>query len=349
MVAMELAAELSRLGHVNELLAVGVGHDGRTTGDLPALTGSVEHRPIELVRAAWQLRRWLRSHAVDVVLVHGGAALQVAVLAGVRQPLVYQLIMGMPIDQRGPLWRHWWGRLLDRCAAVVSLTDALTDETRQLGYGGPVALIPNARSAARFGGVDRAAATAALRVELGVPPQRALVGFVGHLVEQKRPDVAVKVVEDLVGRGVDAHLVLVGGGPLAASVANQVRRDGLVDRVSLLGHREDVEQILAAIDLLVLPSDGEGMPGVVIEAQMAGCPVVSFPVGGVGEIVADGRSGVVLAAHDPAAMADEVARLLADATMREAMSVVARRLSERFTMTSAAERYDRMLRVAVEL
>ncbi len=349
MVAIELAAELSRLGHSNELLAVGVGHDGRTTSDLRALTGSVEHRPAELVRAAWQLRRWFRSHTVDVVLVHGGAALQVAVMAGVRGPLVYQLIMGMPIDERGPLWRRWWGRLLDRCSAVVSLTDVLTAETRHLGYRGPVALIPNARNADRFSGVDRAAAATALRAELRVPPLRPMVGFVGHLVEQKRPDVAVRVLEVLVGRGIDAHLVLVGGGPLAAPVADQVQRGGLGDRVSLLGHRDDVEQVLAAVDLLILPSDGEGMPGVAIEAQMAGCPVVSFPVGGVSEIVVDGQTGVILATHDPVAMADEVARLLGDAPGRASMSVAARKLSERFTMASAAERYDRVLQVAVEL
>ncbi len=240
------------------------------------------------------MRRSLGREPADVVLAHGGAALQVAAVGGRGLPLVHQLIMGMPIHDRGRLWHLWWGRLLGRCAAVVSLTDALTDEVRTLGYRGPVELIANARSTARFDGLSRADEAARLRAELGLEPEVPLLGFVGHLVAQKRPDVAVEVADRLRTLGVDAHLVVVGGGPLAADVAAQVERLDLAHRVSLLGHRPDVARVLGGVDLLVLPSDSEGMPGVAIEAQMARCPVVAFPVGGVAEVVATGESGLVL-------------------------------------------------------
>lgn len=346
LVALELARELDGLGHRNRLLAVGAGHEGGTVDDLPALTGAVRQHPGELVVAAWKLRRSLRGQPADVVLAHGGAALQVAVLGGRGRPLVHQLIMGMPVRERGRLWHRWWRHLLGRCDAVVSLTDALTAEVRSLGYRGPVELIANARSTARFEGLDRVEAAARLRSEVGVDDGTPLVGFVGHLVTQKRPDVAVEVVGRLRDRGVPAHLVLAGGGPLADEVATLVDRLALADRVALLGHRPDVEQVLAGVDLLVLPSDDEGMPGVAIEAQMAGCPVVAFPVGGVAEVVGHGETGLVLADHDPGAMADAVADLLADPDELVAMGAAARVRSQRFSMATAAQRYDRILRAA---
>ncbi|HMS88115.1 MAG TPA: glycosyltransferase family 4 protein [Acidimicrobiales bacterium] len=347
LVALELAHELERFGHRSRLLAVGPGHEGGTEPDLPVLSGAARQHPVALAGAAWRLRRSLGREPADVVLAHGGAALQVAAVGGRGLPLVHQLIMGMPIHDRGRLWHFWWGRLLGRCAAVVSLTDALTDEVRTLGYRGPVELIANARSTARFDGLSRADEAARLRAELGLEPEVPLLGFVGHLVAQKRPDVAVEVADRLRTLGVDAHLVVVGGGPLATDVAAQVQRLDLARRVSLLGHRPDVARVLAGVDLLLLPSDSEGMPGVAIEAQMAGCPVVAFPVGGVAEVVATGESGLVLSDHDPGAMAEAVAKLLGDPERLVAMGAAARVRSEAFSMATAAERYHRVLTAAV--
>jgi glycosyltransferase involved in cell wall biosynthesis len=346
LVALELARELEHFGHHSRLLAVGPGHEGGTESDLPTLTAAVRQHPLALAVAARRLRRSRRGQPADVVLAHGGAALQVAVIGGGGGPLVHQLIMGMPVGQRGWLWHRWWRHLLGRCDAVVSLTDALTAEVRSLGYRGPVEVIANARSTARFDGLDRADAAQRLRAELGVAAEVPLVGFVGHLVHQKRPDLAVDVVRRLRDQGVPAHLAMVGGGPLASEVAAQVDRLSLADRVSLLGHRPDVEQVLGGVDLLVLPSDDEGMPGVAIEAQMAGCPVVAFPVGGVTEVVGHGETGLVLADHDPAAMAEAVAKLVADPAGLAAMGVAARLRAQVFSMAAAAERYHRVLTAA---
>jgi glycosyltransferase involved in cell wall biosynthesis len=345
LVAIELAEALEVHGHESRILAVGPGHEGGTDPAIPVLTGFVRQHPGALVVAGWRLRRELRATPVDVVLAHGGSPLQVAVLASVprRRPIVYQLIMGMPLDARGRLWHRWWGWLLGRCAAVVSLTDALTAEVRGLGYAGPVRLVPNARRAERFHAVDRVAAAAALRGELGLEPDAPVVGFVGHLVDQKRPDVAVEVLADLRRRGVPAHLVVVGSGPNEAALRARIDQLGLADHVTLAGHRSDVESVLGGIDLLVLTSDDEGMPGVVIEAQMAGCPVVTFPVGGVAEVLEHGTTGVVLADHDPGAMAEAVATLLGDPDERSRMVAAARERSERFTMARAAVAYHEVL------
>ena len=347
--ALELASELDAYGHTSELLAVGPGRDGGTEAELETIVDAVDHSPLVLARAALRLRRRLRRQGVDVVLAHGGSGLQVVCLASLglarrdRPAIVYQLIMGMPVDERGRIWARWLRHILNRSAAVVSLTDALSAEVRGLGYRGPIRLVANARISDRFTAVDRAEATSTLRSEIGVATSTALLGFVGHLVEQKRPDVAVEVVRLLVAMGLDVHLVVVGDGVLAVDLREQIRRDGLGDVVTLLGHRDDVEHVLGGVDLVLLTSSSEGMPGVAIEAQMAGCPVVSFPVGGVSEVVCHGETGVVLQSHDPAAMADEVRRLLHDQPTLALMGKEARERSERFTMSRAGLAYHEVL------
>jgi len=342
-VALELASELDAYGHRSRIVAVGRGHEGETVDDVPPLVGSVRQGPTVLLLAAWRLRRSLRRDDFDLILAHGGAALQVGVLGGGGLPVVNQLIMGMPLDRRGPVWHLWWRWLMRRCDAVVSLTDALTREVRDLGFRGAVELVPNARRTARFEGLDRQAEADRLRRDLGIGPGQHVIGFVGHLGRQKRPDLAVEVMSELSARGVPVHLVMAGKGPMASGVERLVAELGLEDRVHLLGHVDDVEHVLAGIDVMVLTSDDEGMPGVVIEAQMAGCPVVSFPVGGIHDLVVHGESGVVLDGHDPAAMAEVVAGLLDDPSRLARMSEAARVASSAFSMAAVVERYQGVL------
>lgn len=349
--ASELADALVPLGHESRLIAVGPGHEGGRDLSIPTLTASIRQHPLVLLRGARALRSELRSQPVDVILAHGGSALQVAAMATIGRPvsIVHQLIMGMPIDQRGPIWHRWWRWLLGRCDAVVSLTEELSAEVRGLGYTGPIELIANARDQRRFQAIDRPVARRTLREALDLDDHVHLIGFVGHLVDQKRPDVAVDVLRRVRNHGVDAHLLVVGGGPNEAALKDQVRTSGVEKYVTLAGHRPDVAGPLAGMDLLLLTSDGEGMPGVAIEAQMAGCPVVSFPVGGASEVVEDGVTGIVLGEHDASVMASEVVRLLESGDALEAMATAAQARSEMFSMERAAQIYQRVLAGATSI
>jgi glycosyltransferase involved in cell wall biosynthesis len=348
LVALELARELERFGHSSSFWAVGPGHEGGTVADLPVLTGAVRQSPLAIALAAARLRRAVGVADADVILAHGGSALQVAVLGGRRRPVVNQLIMGMPVAERGRCWRWWWRLVFGRTVAIISLTPELTAEVRALAFEGPVELIPNTRSSVRFDTIDRELEAGRLRSRLGLPSDAVLVGFVGHFVDQKRPDVAVEVVAALAERGVEVHLVMAGEGPRSGAVKLQVGKAGLAERVHLLGHVSEVEQVLGGIDLLILTSDGEGMPGVAIEAQMAGCPVVSFPVGGVAAVVANGETGLVLASHEVTAMADAVSGLLADRERLDGMGRAARLRAARFSMAVAGERYRGVLEAVVD-
>jgi glycosyltransferase involved in cell wall biosynthesis len=343
--AMELADELGRLGHRNRLVALGPALDGGRDSQLAPLGHSSRQGPLELATLAWRLRCLLDGDTTDVVLAHGSWPAAVAALAVPRRgPLVaWQRILGLPDKVWTGARRRWWESVARRVDVAIALTDDQVVEMRRLGLRGPVWVIPNFRKPDRFRAIDRATASAHLRAEVGVPDGVPLIGFVGHLVQQKRADRALDVLALLGARGCAAHLVIAGTGSLRPGLEARAQRLGVADAVTFLGHRNDVEWVLAGVDLAVLTSDTECMPGVSIEALMAGCPMVTVPVSGVADVVEDGVTGVVLENFEPAAMADAVARLLADAELRAAMARAARSRTDRFSASTAAAIYAERL------
>ncbi len=344
LVAIELADELDGLGHANEVLALGPSTDGGQETGLVPLVGSPGVGLRELVTRAYRIRGLVLGDRFDVVIAHGGWAAQVVAVAAAsgrgRAVLAWQRILNFPPQ----LWRRgrrpWWRLVSRQFDAAVTLTEEMEQELRDLHFEGPIWTIPNARKPDRFAVIDRHDEAARLRAEVGVGPDTRLIGFVGHLVTQKRPDRAVACVASVVRSGVDAHLVLAGEGPLHPVLEAQVAQLGVVERVTFLGHRSDIERVLGGVELLLLTSDAEGIPGVAIESLMAGCPVVSYPVGGVAKVVDDGTTGVVLSRPDAALMSRAVVSLLTDDARRLAMGDAGRRASTRFTSASTAKLYE---------
>jgi glycosyltransferase involved in cell wall biosynthesis len=349
--AMELADELERLGHGNRVVALGPALDGGREQGLQPLGRSWKEGPPELVSLARRLRRVLADEPVDVVVAHGGWPAQVAALAvGRRRPLlVWQRILGLPDKVWDPVRRRWWGMIVRRFDAGVALTDEQAAELRRLGFRKPVWVIPNFRKPDRFRDLDRVEAAARLRAEVGAPEGVPLIGFVGHLVDQKRADRALEVLALLPAQGCRAHLVVAGTGALRPELEACAERMGVAGAVTFLGHRADVESVFGGVDVALLTSDAEGIPGVAIEALMAGCPMVSVPVGGVAEVIEHGHTGLVLDGFEPVEMAAAVARLLADGDTLATMSRASRLRTGRFTAAAAASVYaDRLSAVLAE-
>jgi glycosyltransferase involved in cell wall biosynthesis len=345
MVALELAHELSTRGHDNRLLALRAGFDGGVDSELPLISERPRGGPVAMLQGARDLRRGLALEPVDVVLAHGGEAAQVAAVGVSRKSakIVWQRILGFPPSvTRAPL--AWWFRAVARrCDGAFALTEHLERELRTLGYTGDVWVVPNFRRTERFANLDHERCAAALRRELKVDDATPLIGFAGHLVPQKRPERAVVALEQVHNLDIPAHLVVAGDGPLRNELATQVRGRGLTQHVTLLGHRRDLERVLAGLDLLVVTSEAEGIPGVVIEAQLSGCPVVTFPVGAVGDVVEDGVSGVVLDRADTGLLAEEVARLLGDADRLVRMREAATKAGARYSADRVVDRYEEIL------
>lgn len=321
-------------------------------GDLE-LAGRADH-PAERF-PGWQpglLRRLLAeidSFAPDVVQVNGSRSVKYGSLARrLRRrsgwALVYRSI-GTPTDWlRGPLHRFLYYHLVisavDGAVAVSEATRLSLDREYRLRV--PVAVIPRGVDLARLAPrVSRAE----MRRRLATPEDRPVMLYVGSLSTEKRPDRLLRVAAEAVriwrpgAEGPAAELWLVGDGPLRAKVEHASREVPAALRVHLAGSCEDVASFLAAADLLLLTSDTEGSPGVVLEAGASALPAAALEVGGVGELIEDGKTGVLAPAGDEAALTYRVAELLADSASRRALGARARRRAEElYTLDRVADR-----------
>jgi L-malate glycosyltransferase len=165
--------------------------------------------------------------------------------------------------------------------------------------------------------IDRVHARAGLK---GVRPRALLLGVVAQLTPWKGQDTAIEALRLLRQQGVDAHLLLIGSAKFLSPSArfdneayvNELRQRvsaaGLEDRVSWLGEREDVPELVSALDVLLLPSWEEPFGRALIEAMAVRVPVVATSVGGPPEIVSDGQEGFLVAPREPEAWAEAIAR-----------------------------------------
>jgi glycosyltransferase involved in cell wall biosynthesis len=345
-VAIELADELDALGHHNQVVALVQAFDGGVEERLPPLVESKSVNARTMLQSGWRLRRMLDTWPADVVIAHGGWAAQVAAI-GLRRRhgrRVWQRILGIPDRAWHGARRIYWRFIARRFDAAVVISSELEDEMNRLGYTNPVWRIPNARNPARFNAVDRETAAKQLRTELDLGDNDFVVAFVGHLVRQKQPAVAVDVVASMLENGCPVHLLIAGDGPLRASVEQRVAQRGISSSVTLLGHRDDLESIYGGADVVMITSESEGVPGVAIEAQMTGCPVITFAVGSVTDVIEHDVTGVVVEKPDVDVMARAAAELLADVPTRRVMSTAAREHSAAYSTARTAVTYDECLR-----
>jgi glycosyltransferase involved in cell wall biosynthesis len=284
-----------------------------------------------------------------VVQANGAATLKYLATARVlmrgRWPLLYRAI-GMPSywrrdPIRAALYRGWF-RQADVVVAVCQraadeLVHAVGLPSRQ------VRVIPNGVDAAPFL-AEPAGARARVRAEARVEPGEVVIAHVGSLSPEKNQRALIRLTGALRDRGLPARLWLIGDGPQRPSIEAWVREAALGERVWMPGVRQDVADLLAGADLLVLPSLTEGMPAAAIEAGLSGLPVVAYRVGGIEEVVQHARTGVLVAPDDEAALEAEVARLALDRDLRSAMGAAARAACQAFEIGRIAVQYAEVYR-----
>jgi 2-deoxystreptamine N-acetyl-D-glucosaminyltransferase/2-deoxystreptamine glucosyltransferase len=162
------------------------------------------------------------------------------------------------------------------------------------------------------------------------------IGYVGRLASQKRADLLVQAFHRMRR---PACLVLVGSGPEAPRIRHLVVQGPSADRITMAGFVEHtaIPAVLAALDVLVLPSAYEEMGSILVEAMAAGLPVVATAVGGIPEVVRDGETGVLVPPADVAALAEALDRLVADPGLRARLSDGARARAGAYSWPRLAE------------
>lgn len=194
---------------------------------------------------------------------------------------------------------------------------------------GKVSVIPNGVDLGRFIATRSNSRSAGrLRAELGIADTAQIVGFVGRLTPQKGVSHLIAATAPLLREHPDLHVVIVGDGPLRRRLEDEAAKDSN-GRIHFIGERQDVPEVLAAFDLLAVPSEWEPFGIVNVEAMACGIPVVAFDVGGIPEIVQADVTGILAPKGDDQALANAIARLLADNDARRGMGEAGRHRAER--------------------
>lgn len=300
------------------------------------------------LHAVYRLFRLLRRERFQVIetLSHFSNILGIPVAAWAGVPVRIS-------SQHLPL--HRFSRLiiaLERWITNSFLTTkrvAVSQETARICiedgkmHHGKIVVIPN--------GVDvpimlddtaRQTYKSGLCAALHIPPDAFLCITVARLHPQKGHQYLLEAAQTLRSRH-NVHFLLAGEGVQQDHIERQVTALGLADAVHLLGSRDDVPQLLQVCDMFVLPSLYEGMPLTVIEAMMAGLPVIATSVNGTCEIVDDGETGVLVPPADVDALSSAVERLIVDSDFRQKLGYQGQQhaLSE-FSSQKMCEDYERL-------
>jgi glycosyltransferase involved in cell wall biosynthesis len=281
------------------------------------------------------LRSW-QPHLLSSFMYHANL---MGRLAG-RWAGVPLLVTSIRSERNGSPGQDWLMRLtnwMDHCQTTNS--QQVADSLRQRGLLSPgkSRVIPN--------GIDPDALTASaaervrLRGELKLEQNEFVWLAIGRLLPQKDYPTLLEAFAPL-GRH-PARLLIAGRGPLLAELQQQVDRLGVSSQTVFLGVRQDIASLLAAADGFVLSSAWEGMPNVVMEALAAAKPVVSTRVGGVAELVQDGKTGWLVPARDPKALSQAMHRLMTlSETERQRMGWAGREhLRAHFGLEAMAHRW----------
>jgi glycosyltransferase involved in cell wall biosynthesis len=175
-------------------------------------------------------------------------------------------------------------------------------------------------------------------------PRRAegpVIGAVGRLSPEKGFDVAIRALSDVPG----ATFVLVGDGSERERLEALARETGVAERVEFAGWSEEARRYLPGFDVFVLPSRQEGFPLAVVEAMLAGVPVVAADVGSVSEAVVEAETGFLVARDDPAALADRLRHLISDPQLAQKLGRSGReRAQANFTAEAMARSFEQLYR-----
>ncbi len=171
-----------------------------------------------------------------------------------------------------------------------------------------------------------------VRQELEIADKPLVLGMVGRMHAVKGHRALLEMLPRIVQHCPDVLLVLVGDGPERGACEELVDRLGVRSRVKFLGSRGDVPRVLAALDLVLMPSQSEGLGLAAIEGLAAGKPVIAFAVGGLREVVSDGVNGRLVPPGDSDAFVSAVVETIRDPARLAQYSAGALRGSERFSV-----------------
>ncbi len=359
---VQLVAQLDRRRFLPTLISADglLAPAARQIPDLPVVVLPSLRRAIHPAAdcaAFRQLVAFIRRGRFDIVHTHSSKAGILGRWAAhlAKTPVILHTIHGFAFHSFQPPGVRWAYQGLERLTARI--TDgliAVSARDREAGLRAGIGR-PAQYRLIRYG-IERApfgvpGARPAVRRALGLAPDQPVIGTVACLKPQKAPLDFVRACALIRRQIPGAQFLLVGDGALRPRVERLRRHLGLDDSLHLLGWREDVPRLLGAMDVFVLASRWEGLPIACLEAMASGLPIVATQAGGIPEVVAHGRNGLLVPVAQPVRLAESVARLWKDTNLARRMGEQNRQtLDDTFTverMVAQTEQfYDELLQEA---
>lgn len=291
-----------------------------------------------------QAKRVLADWRPDVVHTHQLVTLLYAGIAAkwLRVPAVIHTEHGRE-KYTSRLRTRLLGRIAGRCCDRFF---CLTAEMAGRVQGARI--VPERKLGLIENGIDLDAFSAELydgprlRMELGIPPAAPVIGTVGRLTEIKRQDVLIRAFAQVQKRFELARLLLVGDGPRRPELEALVREMHLEGSVHFVGYQPHSGPYLKAMDVFALTSRSEGMPQAVLEAAAMGLPVIGSRVGGIPEVVEEGRTGLLFEVGNHTELAECICDLLCDREKARAFGAAGQKnVHARFSVARMAADYHR--------
>jgi len=279
----------------------------------------------------------------DFVLLNGSRTLKYGAAAKPflykNTKLIYRIIDSPIFWNRSALKQFYYRKLvLSKIDAAVGVSRAsLNDMVSLHGYKKPTTVIHRAIQESKF---KLVLSKDSSRTKFGIKNSDKVLLFLGNLTPQKRPDRFVDIIKLVKQNFPDIKAWIAGDGVLRKETEKLVIKYDLQNNIKFWGYQQNVTALISASDLLVLSSDTEGLPGVVLECGYLGVPAVSANVGGINECLENGKTGYVVQTQNPADYAKYIIELLNDEEKRITMGLLSmKKVKSGFTMDMVAEKY----------
>ena len=334
----ELSVVLLNEGRLAETL--------RTAGVNVVVLSESKYNSVQLLI---HLVRYLRRHQPDIVHTHkykdnilGSCA---AAIAGI--PVVVRSVHGMTEPFRGREYVNMAlyemaDRLVSRWKVrkVIGVSSNITSVLKRLYGSEKVVCIHNGINLQK---VQVKQDRGRVRECLGIGSDEHMVGTVGRLTTVKGHDIMMQTARLLKEEDVNCKFLIVGDGPLMLKLKALTRTLGIEKEVTLAGQRDDVYDLINAMDIFLLPSLHEGIPMVLLESLALGRPVVASRVGGIPEIISHGKEGLLVEPGDVEELKENVSLLINDRTYADNLARAGRkRVEEKFSGDLMAEQTLRL-------
>ena len=283
----------------------------------------------------WQdfgvLRSFLREKKIDVLHVHWSSDIVVPGYAALRENVPVRIMsrhMPYPFKNRIGSWVY--SRIL--FTRLVTVSNSVRETLLKCGVPpDKVQVIHHGTDIEAF--AKTTLERKAVRQDLGIPDDCVAIGIVGRIAPEKGHDVLLDAISHL-GNSYPLRLVIVGSGPDEPALREKIDRMGLSEKVIWTGFRDDVNNVIAAMDVVTVPSTwNEPCSAVIQQAMALGKPVIGTLTGGSPEMILDGETGLLVPPSDPAALAEAVSQLAGDAFLRKRLGAAGReRVESHFSL-----------------